>query len=103
MECVNALVKENEAKKIDAPQKKKDYKFYDDTQSLLSALSKDKEQKKAASLTYAAGDVVSHKKFGRGMILSVTPTGNDVQLEIAFESCGTKTLLGSFTKLKRES
>ena len=103
MECVNALVKENEAKKIDAPQKKKDYKFYDDTQSLLSALSKDKEQKKAASLTYAAGDVVSHKKFGRGMILSVTPTGNDVQLEIAFESCGTKTLLGSFTKLKKES
>ena len=47
--------------------------------------------------------VVTHKKFGKGMILSVTPTGSDVQLEIAFDDHGTKTLLGSFTKLTKEN
>ncbi len=102
MECLNALVKEPE-RMHEIPQKKRDYRFYDDTQSLISALSKDKEQRKAASFDYKPGDVVSHKKFGRGMILSVSPTGNDVQLEIAFDEHGTKTLLGSFTKLTKEN
>ncbi len=102
MEYINALVKEPE-RITEVPKKKRDYQFYDDTQSLLSALSKDKEQKKIASSQYAPGDVVSHKKFGKGMILSVTPTGSDVQLEIAFDAFGTKTLLGSFTKLTKEN
>lgn len=48
---------------------------------------------------YHAGDTVKHKKFGTGMILSVTPKGGDLQLEIAFESCGTKTLMSSFAPL----
>jgi len=102
MDYLNALVKEPERMR-EVPQKKKDYRFYDDTQSLLAALSKDKEQKKQASSAYKPGDVVSHKKFGKGMILSVTPTGSDVQLEIAFDDAGTKTLLGSFTKLTKEN
>ena len=102
MDYLNALVKEPERIQ-EVPQKKKDYRFYDDTQSLLAALSKDKEQKKAASSAYKPGDVVTHKKFGKGMILSVTPTGSDVQLEIAFDDHGTKTLLGSFTKLTKEN
>ncbi len=102
MECLNALVKE--PKRItEVPEKKRDYRFYDDTQSLLSALSKDKEEKRLVSSAYKPGDVVSHKKFGRGMIVSVTPTGSDVQLEIAFDEHGTKTLLGSFTKLIKEN
>ena len=102
MDYVNALIKEPEHIR-EVPQKKKDYRFYDDTQSLLAALSKDKEQKKQASSSYKPGDVVNHKKFGKGMILSVTPSGNDVQLEIAFDEAGTKTLLGSFTKLTKEN
>ncbi|MBQ9915278.1 MAG: DNA helicase PcrA [Clostridia bacterium] len=102
MECINALVKEPEFI-TEAPKKKRDYRFYDDSQSLISALTKDKEQRKAASSSYKPGDVVSHKKFGRGMIISVTPTGSDVQLEIAFDEHGTKTLLGSFTKLTKEN
>ncbi len=101
-ECLNALVKESEPIAASSV-KKSDYKFYDSTKSLLQALSKDKEERKAASSAYNPGDVVSHKKFGRGMIMSVTPNGGDVQLEIAFDSCGTKTLLGSFAKLTKEN
>ncbi len=102
MECVNALVKEP-IRMTEKPAQKRDYKFYDDTQSLLSALSKEKEQKKIASSAYKPGDVVHHKKFGKGMILSVTPSGSDVQLEIAFDEFGTKNLMGSFAKLTKEN
>lgn len=102
IDCLHALVKEPErTEKI--PEKKQDYKFYDNAQSLLKALSQDKEAKKSAAAAYTPGDVVSHKKFGRGMILSVTPSGSDVQLEIAFDTHGTKTMLGSFAKLKKEN
>ncbi len=53
------------------------------------------------SYPFQAGDVVEHKKFGRGMILSVTPAGADVKLEIMFDDVGTKSLMGSFARLKK--
>ncbi|MBQ3226422.1 MAG: UvrD-helicase domain-containing protein, partial [Clostridia bacterium] len=40
---------------------------------------------KPMNVDYMPGDIVTHKKFGRGMILSVTPEGNDVRIEIAFD------------------
>jgi len=45
--------------------------------------------------------MVEHRKFGKGMILSVTPSGNDVKVEIVFDEVGTKSLMGSFAKLKK--
>jgi len=99
MEYINALVKETEKIQIE-PQAKKSYSFMDNAQ-LIQALSADREKKKAVSSTFKPGDVVEHKKFGRGMILSVTPAGSDVQLEIAFDEHGTKNLMGSFAKLKK--
>ncbi len=50
---------------------------------------------------FKAGDMVIHRKFGKGMILSVTPASGDVKLEIVFEDVGTKSLMGSFAKLKK--
>ena len=50
---------------------------------------------------FKAGDMVVHKKFGTGMILSVTPAGDDVKLEIVFDDAGTKSLMGSFARLKK--
>jgi DNA helicase-2/ATP-dependent DNA helicase PcrA len=46
-----------------------------------------------SSVTYKVGDAVTHKAFGRGMVLSTTRYGPDTKLEIAFESSGTKTLM----------
>ncbi len=50
---------------------------------------------------YKIGDMVEHKKFGKGLILSAQMSGNDMKLEIAFESVGTKTLMSSFAPLKK--
>ena len=44
---------------------------------------------------FAAGEMVQHKAFGRGMILTVLPMGNDALLEIAFDGVGTKRLMAN--------
>ena len=50
---------------------------------------------------FRAGDCVIHKKFGRGIVIDATPVGNDIHYEIAFESVGTKNLLGLYAKLQK--
>ncbi len=50
--------------------------------------------------TYAVGNVVLHKVFGKGMVLSATPMGKDTMLEIAFDNVGTKTLMANFSKME---
>ena len=47
------------------------------------------------------GDRVSHKKFGEGMIISVTPSGADYLVEILFDNVGTKNLMASIARLKK--
>ena len=39
------------------------------------------------------GDSISHRTFGKGMILSVRPMGNDALMEVAFDNVGTKKLM----------
>jgi DNA helicase-2/ATP-dependent DNA helicase PcrA len=48
---------------------------------------------KPAMLQLNKGDMVQHKAFGKGMVLSVLPMGNDALLEIAFDNVGTKKLM----------
>ena len=43
---------------------------------------------------------VQHKTFGKGLVISATPMGNDVLLEIAFEQ-GTKKLMANFARLAK--
>ena len=50
--------------------------------------------------TYSVGNVVLHKVFGKGMILSITPMGNDSMLEIAFDKVGTKKLMANFARME---
>jgi DNA helicase-2/ATP-dependent DNA helicase PcrA len=50
--------------------------------------------------SYQIGNTVFHKVFGTGMITSVTPMGNDMMLEIAFDKVGTKTLMANFAKME---
>lgn len=49
---------------------------------------------------YSSGQMVEHKTFGKGMIISAKPMGNDTLLEIAFDSVGTKRIMATFAKLK---
>ena len=39
--------------------------------------------------------MIQHKAFGRGMVLTVLPMGNDAMLEIAFDGIGTKRLMAN--------
>jgi DNA helicase-2/ATP-dependent DNA helicase PcrA len=50
---------------------------------------------------FAPGDMVSHKLFGEGFILSSVPMGGDSMLEIAFEKSGTKKMMANFARLTR--
>lgn len=50
---------------------------------------------------YSVGDMVLHKVFGKGMILSSKPMANDFLLEIAFDTVGTKKIMSNFSKLEK--
>ncbi len=53
----------------------------------------------AAPAQWKPGDLVAHKVFGPGRILSVTPMGNDSLLEIAFDRVGVKKIMANFARL----
>ena len=49
---------------------------------------------------YKIGQRVKHSTFGEGLVLSVTPMGNDNLLEIAFDTHGTKRIMSNYAKLE---
>ena len=55
----------------------------------------------ANTTTYAVGDNVLHKVFGKGMIVKVQRMGSDTMLEIVFDKVGTKTLMANFCKMEK--
>ena len=46
-----------------------------------------------ASLSLSVGQTVSHKAFGKGVIVKMTPMGGDHLIEIQFDSVGSKKLM----------
>ena len=54
-----------------------------------------------SGVTYKVGDVVLHKLFGKGMIMTAEKRGNDTLLEIAFDKAGTKKLMANFCKMEK--
>ncbi len=48
---------------------------------------------KAEPPAFRKGDMVNHRSFGNGMIMSMTPMGGDHLVEIAFDKVGTKRLM----------
>ncbi|MBR2894218.1 MAG: UvrD-helicase domain-containing protein [Oscillospiraceae bacterium] len=51
------------------------------------------EQKSNTQLSVQKGDMIRHRSFGEGMVLSVRPMGGDAMIEVAFEQVGTKKLM----------
>lgn len=60
----------------------------------------DTAKKKPVAVNYNVGDSVKHKKFGDGVILNITPMGNDTMLTVAFDKVGTKKLMANYTKFE---
>ena len=53
------------------------------------------------TLDFKVGDMVEHKTFGKGMIVSAKAMGGDMLLEIAFDNCGTKKVMAKMAKLTK--
>ena len=47
----------------------------------------------APSASFAVGDIVKHTAFGEGVIIKMTPMGNDYLIEINFSGIGSKKLM----------
>lgn len=50
---------------------------------------------------FIVGEQVVHRVFGKGMIVSLKPMGNDVLMEIAFEKVGTKKIMQNMGAVKK--
>ncbi|MBR5088709.1 MAG: ATP-binding domain-containing protein, partial [Ruminiclostridium sp.] len=66
-----------------------------------SAAQAAKPAAKPSSESFAPGDRVSHRKFGEGTVISATPLGNDILVEISFDTAGTKKLAAAFAKITK--
>jgi len=55
----------------------------------------------SGSDTFAAGQRVRHPTFGEGVVLSVSPLGNDWELTVVFSSHGIKRLLAGYARLEK--
>ncbi len=51
--------------------------------------------------SYSAGDTVKHIKFGKGVVKSITPAGNDKEIIVDFERVGEKRMFMSLVKMKK--
>lgn len=58
-------------------------------------------QKKAAAASYATGDIVEHRVFGRGKVLKATPIAGDCIVEIQFDRVGVKKTMANYAPLKK--
>lgn len=54
-----------------------------------------------SDVQFKVGDTAIHKTFGTGVVLKVTPMGNDTLLEIAFDRAGTKKLMANYARLTK--
>ena len=54
---------------------------------------------KPVMVNYTVGMRVIHNTFGEGTIINVKPMASDSMLEIAFDTVGTKKLMGNIAKL----
>ena len=60
-----------------------------------------KQQEASGDVMFNKGDVVMHRKFGRGVITSVKQFGSDAIVEIEFDSIGHKQLMAAFARLEK--
>jgi DNA helicase-2/ATP-dependent DNA helicase PcrA len=47
------------------------------------------------------GDTVVHERFGEGVVISVSGSGEDTEARVAFSDVGEKSLLLAYAPLKK--
>ena len=76
--------------------------YYSESASKTAPTPAKKTASSAPTEIFKAGDRVRHFVFGVGEIISVKPMGTDTLYEIVFDRAGTKKLMATYAKLKRE-
>ena len=66
-----------------------------------SSVNLSSQPKTTLKSDFSVGDRVKHFKFGEGTVLKATAVGNDVHLEVMFDTAGTKNLMAAYAKLKK--
>lgn len=54
------------------------------------------------NIDFKVGDTVCHKSFGTGTVLTITPMGGDMLLEVAFDKAGTKKMMANYARLEKK-
>ena len=54
------------------------------------------------NIDFKVGDTVCHKSFGTGTVLTVTPMGGDMLLEVAFDKAETKKMMANYARLEKK-
>lgn len=97
-DCYKDFTDETERRRMNVS-----YHFEDDSKGNVKIEQSFAKAPKTETTVFRPGDVISHRVFGRGTVLSAMPMSGDTLLEIAFEKGGTKKLMANFAKLKKES
>ncbi len=72
-----------------------------DSLNRLAGISKGAQTQVPQTLEYAAGDRVTHVKYGVGTVLLVEREPRDYKVTVDFDRAGQKIMYASFAKLKR--
>ncbi len=67
--------------------------------AMQGSTSTDESIKK--KLGYGVGDLVTHQKFGEGMVTKIISGGRDYEVTVQFYNAGTKKMFAAFAKLKK--
>ena len=57
--------------------------------------------KKKEAVSYAPGDLVEHRVFGKGKVIKATPIAGDCIVEIQFDRVGVKKTMANYAPLKK--
>jgi len=67
----------------------------------VTALYSQPSPRPSSTLNLKAGDLVHHKMFGDGVVVSCSPNGDDQEVKVDFTEAGTKRLLLSLAPLEK--
>lgn len=81
-------------------EKKSEYKPSTSVPKNLKKISSAGQSANLFDTKLTVGNIVEHTKFGKGEVLKIEGSGNDVKALIKFTSVGSKNLLLRFAKLK---
>jgi len=93
---------DNDGVQKKAPRSETPFSYAAQKPSFSSEKSVFTKKAPVATERFNIGDIVHHPNFGRGQIMSVKPMASDTMYEIAFEDFGTKKLMATYAKLKKE-